>query len=117
MASNRAGCGRSFTAYLELAGKELLHAFVIHDQHDEVDAFNADLQSPASAAHGHKCRCAPAICCAAGCYSAAMLTAKNESTLYQMGDNGNAFCFGQNFLRNAFIRSSGNLSQNFRRLL
>src|SRR5216684_3446094 len=94
VSSHRSGGGRSFSAHLELAGKELLHSLVIHDQHDQVNAFNADLKSPATATHGNKCGGAPAIRRATGGYSAAVLAAEYESDLYQMGDNGNAFGLG-----------------------
>ena len=47
----RACCNRSFAGEFELAGKQMLQTVVVHDQHDQVNAFDADLQSPASAAN------------------------------------------------------------------
>src|SRR4051794_14518145 len=117
MASNGASGGRSFTAYLELAGKKLLHSLVIHDEHDEVNAFNANLQSPASATDGDECRRAPAVGCAARRNATAMLPAENKSTLYQMRHNGNAFGLAKDLFWNSLVWGIGNLGQNFRRLL
>src|SRR4029077_3418959 len=43
--------GRAFPANLEFAGKQVLQILLVHDQHDQVDTFRADLKSPASTTH------------------------------------------------------------------
>src|ERR1700721_1616298 len=48
------GSDGAFATQLELAGEQMLHAAIVHDQHDEVDIFTADLKHPASAAAGDK---------------------------------------------------------------
>jgi len=73
--SDWAGRYRAFAREFELAGKQMLKALIVHDQHDEVDAFDADLQSPASAADGDERGRAPAIRGAAGGYATAVLAA------------------------------------------
>ncbi len=92
MAAHGTGCGRCVPAKLELAGKQLLHAAFILDDHDEVNAFNADLQSPASAGDGEEHWRAPAICCPAGGHATAIFSAEDKAALEQMGYNGNALC-------------------------
>src|ERR1700761_8036228 len=91
---------RAFTRQFELAGKQMLQAAVVHDQHDEVDALNANLQSPASATDGNKCGRAPAFRGAAGSDAASVLAADNESTFNQVRYYDNALCCAQYFFRN-----------------
>jgi hypothetical protein len=38
-----ARCHRSFTGKLELGGKQMLQATVVHNQHDQIHAFDTDL--------------------------------------------------------------------------
>ena len=40
---HRSGCSRAFPAELEFAGKQMLQALVIHHQHNQVDAFCAQV--------------------------------------------------------------------------
>jgi hypothetical protein len=43
------GRNRSFTAACELAGEQMLETLLVHNQHDQIHAFDSNLQSPASA--------------------------------------------------------------------
>jgi hypothetical protein len=43
MTANRPCCNRSFTTQLKLAGEQVLETLVVHDQHNQVNAFYADL--------------------------------------------------------------------------
>src|SRR5271166_5341324 len=45
MASNWAGSRRRFAAELELTGKQLLHACVVHEQNDKINRLNASLEA------------------------------------------------------------------------
>jgi lipid-binding SYLF domain-containing protein len=83
--------GRCITAEFELAGKQVLKTLVVHHQHDDVDAFNANLQSPAASADGDECRRAPAFFCTACGNAAAMLSTNHEAALDQMGNHNDAF--------------------------
>src|SRR6516225_357816 len=75
------GVGRSMTAYrpgsrgsvaadLELTAEQVLHALVVLEDHDQVNAFHADLKAPASAFDREERRRAPAACGAAGRHAA-----------------------------------------------
>ena len=103
MPSYRAGRRGAFSAELEFAGKQVLQAFVVHHQHHQVDAFGADLKTPASAADGNKCGRAPAGGGAAAGDAAAVLTAENEAGLDQVRDYHDAFRTVQHFFRNALV--------------
>src|SRR5580765_5734579 len=104
MAADGASCCRSFSADLEFTGEQLLHAFVIHDQHDQVYALNTNLQTRASSTDRNESRSAPTLGCAASGYTAAVLAAEDETAFDKMRDHGNAFGIIQNFFRNAFVR-------------
>ena len=90
----------------------MLEALIVHDQDDQVHAFDADLQSPASSADGYERWRAPAIRCAAGGHSPSMLAAKDEPAFDQVGNNQNALRIAQYFFRNSFVRSSHDGVQN-----
>src|SRR6202008_2090099 len=52
---------RGVCSQRELARQQMLHAIVIHDQHDQVDGLGADLKSEAASRHHEKCRRAPPL--------------------------------------------------------
>src|SRR5215813_15217669 len=60
--ASRSRCIRS---NLELALKQVIHAFLIHDHHYEVSGLSAELQTPAAASDADRRRCAPATSSAA----------------------------------------------------
>jgi len=95
----------------------LLHPVVILDDHDQIDAFHTDLQSPAPAFHIEKRRGAPSTPGAAGRHSPAALRAEHKSALHQVRHHRDAPCMVQQFLRNAFIGRSHDLSQYRARML
>ena len=72
-----AGVGTQF----ELAGEQVLHAILVHDQHDQINSLAADLQSEASAFDGEERGSAPPFRCAATCYATAIARTHNKSTL------------------------------------
>ena len=72
----------------------------------------ADLQSPASAGDGKERRSAPSVGGAAGGDASAILRAKHEAALEQVGHDGHALCVFQNFFRNALIRRRHDLVQH-----
>ncbi len=90
----------------------MLEALVVHDQHHQVYAFDADLQSPASAANGHERRRAPAVGGAARRDAASVLAAKNEPAFDQVGNHQDALRIAQHFFGNSFVRSSHDGVQN-----
>ncbi len=59
----------------------MLQTTVVHDQHDQIYAFDADLQSPASTANRNECGSAPAFRRAAGGHAASVLGAEDEASL------------------------------------
>src|SRR5438477_3405504 len=95
----------------------MLESLVVHDQHDEVDTFDADLQSPASSANGDERRCAPAAGGAAGGDASTVFTTENEAALNQVGNYHHALCIAQHFFWNPFVGSRHNGMQNIDRRL
>ena len=63
----------------------MLQSLLIHHQHDQVHALDANLQSPASPTHTYECRSAPAGCGATAGDPAAVLSADDKTTLDEMG--------------------------------
>src|SRR5262245_13291751 len=103
MATHRAtGCG-SFAANLELVGKQVVHALLVHDHQHQVDAFGPDLRTPASTGHGEKRRSAPAVSSAAGSNALAVLGAEDEAAFYQIGDDSNALRAIDHLFRDALV--------------
>src|SRR5258708_14506693 len=117
MTANWTGCDRSLAREFELARKQMLQTAVIHDQHDEIYIFDADLQSPASAAHRDEGGSAPAIRRAAGRDTAPVLTTEYEATFNQIWHYDNALGIAQNFFRDAFVRCGHDGVQNSHRPL
>ena len=95
----------------------MLKALVVHNQHHQVHAFDADLQTPASSANRNERWRAPASGGAAGGDAASMFATKDEATFNQMGNYQNALRIAQHFFRNAFVRSSHDGVQNIDRRL
>src|SRR5208282_466579 len=83
----------------------MLQATVVHDQHNQVNVFDPDLQSPTAAANRGECGSAPAFRCAAGGHSTSVLGAKDEATFDQVGHYDDALCTVQHFFRDAFVGS------------
>src|SRR3954452_11997012 len=90
----------------------MLEPLIVHDQHDEVDAFEADLKSRASTADRDECRCAPAFGSTAGSDAASVLAAKNESPFDHVRHHQDAFGIAQNLFRYSFVRSCHNRVQH-----
>ena len=82
----------------------MLHALVVHDHHDQVNTFDADLRAPTAAAYGEECGSAPAFGCAAGGDAASMLAAKDESGLHQVRHHRYALGPRKHLVGNALIR-------------
>src|ERR1700739_3186711 len=103
MTANRAGCYRSLPGQFELAGEKLLQTFIVHDQHDQVHALQADLESSTAAADGDECGCAPAFRGAAGGHATAVLATKDESAFDHIRYHHDALGTVQHFLGDAFV--------------
>src|SRR5205814_2886980 len=73
-ASGYAGIGAEF----ELAAKQVLHASLIHDQHDQINCLSADLQAKATAFNGEESWVAPSFGGTATGHSAAIASAEDE---------------------------------------
>src|ERR1700674_1864249 len=95
----------------------MLQATVVHDQHDQINAFDANLQTPAAAAHGNECGSAPAIGGAAGGHAASVLAANNEAAFDQVRYDDHALGVAQHFFRNALIGGCHNRLQNLNRIV
>ena len=112
MATHRSGCRRSVRSKLEVAGDHPLHSFVALKNHNQIHAFDADLQSPVSASDRKERRRAPSVFGSAGGYASAVLRAKHQAALDHVRHDGNALCVLQHLLRNAIIRRGHDLVQH-----
>src|ERR1700686_1915046 len=83
----------------------MLETLVVHDQHNQIHAFDSDLQSPTSATNGDERRCAPACIRTGGGHTPSMLATEDEATFDQVWHYEDALCIAQHFLRDALIWS------------
>src|ERR1700730_4162272 len=91
----------------------MLEALIVHDQHDQINAFNSNLQSPTSPTNGDERGRAPAFSCAAAGHTTSMLAAKYEATLDQVWHYPDVFCIAHPLLRDPFVWSCHDGMQNF----
>jgi hypothetical protein len=117
MTAHGTGSRGGISANLELAREQVLHAFVALDDHDQVNAFNTDLQAPASACDGEERWSAPSVCGAARCDASAAFSTEDESALYHVRNDGDALGVIEHLVRNAFIGSLHDFVQNRASLL
>src|SRR6185437_14158363 len=54
VSSNRPGGHTGIRSQLELGRKQIIHAFAVHDEHDQINGLAADLQSETAAFDGEK---------------------------------------------------------------
>src|SRR2546425_42958 len=81
MPADRPGGYAGVGAQFELAGEQVLHAILVHDQHDQINRLAADLQSEASTFDSEECRSAPPFRRTATGHAAAIARTHNKSTL------------------------------------
>src|SRR5438552_841903 len=90
MAADRARGHTGVGTEFELAGEQILHAIVVHDQHDEIYRLPTNLQPKAATFDREECRGTPTLGRTATGHTAAVTGAQNESTLQHGGHYGNA---------------------------
>src|SRR5690242_12430225 len=100
--SSRCGC---VCSDLELACQQLLHAFFVLDDHDQIYAFEADLQSPASACHAKEGRSTPSFSGPTRCDTSSMPPSKHETAFDHVRDYRDTSCVFQNLFRNSTVGS------------
>src|SRR5439155_26788609 len=115
MPADRPGGYAGVGAQFELAGEQVLHAILVHDQHDQINRLAADLQSEASTFDSEECRSAPPFRRTATGHAAAIARTHNKSTLQHGWHHRHTFRPAQYFLWNTLIRRLLNLIQNVRR--
>src|SRR5437762_13461525 len=95
---NRTGSSAGVHTDFELAGKQLLHALVVHDEHENVRRGTTDLRSPASSTKEHGCRCAPlrsVIGKTASREAAAIASTESQCSFLLVRDDDHAFRMAQ----------------------
>src|SRR6185437_300187 len=117
MAADWPGCRRGISTELEMTRQQLLHAALVLDDHDQVDAFDADLQAPTSTCDRKECRRAPSARGAAGSYAAAVLPTEYEAALEHMRHNSNAFCVLHHFFGYPVIRRRHDFTEHSARVI
>jgi len=90
----------------------VLHTAVIHNQHDKVDRFSTELQSPTPPRNGDRSRRAPTGTGAAGRDALAVTGSDNETTLNHRRHNRHAFRLFKNLLWNAFVGRTHDLVEH-----
>src|SRR5262249_4383423 len=112
MPANWTGSNRSICAQLELAGEQVIHAFFVHHQHNEVNRLPTNLKSHTTSTHHKKCRRAPTLFCTAAGDTAPIAAAHYEAALEQGRHDRDALCRSQNFFWDALIGCALNLVEH-----
>jgi len=86
--SNGAGGGAGIGSELELARKQVIHATLVHDQHDDISCLATDLQAETAAADGEESGRAPAGWSAATGDASAVTAAEHETSVEQRRNHG-----------------------------
>jgi hypothetical protein len=113
MTANGACCDRSFPGEFKLAGEQVLETLIVHDQHDEVYAFEADLQSGATAANRDKRGGAPTFSGTARRHTPSVFATKDKATFDQVRHHQDALRLAQNLFGDPLVWSRHNRVQNF----
>src|SRR6266568_4086519 len=109
-AGSHAGIGAEF----KLAAEQVLHASLVHDQHDQINRLRANLQAKAAAYNGEESRIAPSLGSSATSHSAAIPSAEDEASLQHRRNHSHALRRTHDFVWNAGIGGSLNLFQDGR---
>src|SRR5271167_2853930 len=112
MTAHGAGGYGSISAQLELARKELIHAVLVHDQHDQVNGLSTDLEAPTSTDDFERRGSAPAVSRAARGRAFAVLGANDKATLLHRRGNGHANRGLHDLLRDSLVRRRHDFIQN-----
>ena len=114
-AANGTGGGGNVGAELDVSFKQVGHALIIHDEHDEVGALTADLRSPAHAGNGERCGSAPHVVgVLAGGDAGSVLAADDEGSFDELGDHGDALGAFEDVVGHALIgRGAGEVLDSF----
>jgi hypothetical protein len=113
VAAYRAGSGGGIGADLEFAGEQVLHAAIALNDHDQINAFNANLKSPVDAGDAEECWSAPTIRSAASRHAAAAFSAEYETAFDHVGHDGNALGVIEYFFRDASVGRGHDLVKDF----
>ena len=104
MASDGAGGGAGIGAEFELAGEQVIHAILVHDQHDEIGGLGADLQAETATADSEEGGCAPAFFSAATGNAFAITAADDEACVEQGRNHGHTFGRTEYFFGDTLVR-------------
>src|SRR3954453_19624819 len=104
MTAHGARCRRGVCANFEMAVDQIIHSLFVLEDHDQVNALDADLQAPASAGDGEEPRSAPSAGVAACGHAFTAFGADYESAFYHVGNHRNAlgmlhYLFGEAVVR------------------
>src|SRR5690348_11835836 len=114
--SHRAGHYTGVAAHSELVAGELVHAALVHDQHDDVGFTGADLKADASAFNSNEGRRAPAVAGTAGHYTFSVLSSNYKAGALEIWNDGNTLSLVQEVRRNAFVFRSHDVTEDIRGL-
>ncbi len=88
---------------LELVVEEALKGVVGGADENEVSGLSTDLKAEAGSGELDEGRCAPAVAGAAGDHALAVLSAYDECTFFEAGDDGDACGFGGDIVGDTFV--------------
>src|SRR5262252_5237381 len=117
MASDRTRSRAGIPPQFELAGEQVLHAVVIHDEHDQVDRFAADLQAETASLDREESGCAPALWRPATRDTLAVASTEYETAFEQARDYRDTLRRAQHFFRHTLVRCRLDFIKDRRRAL
>src|SRR5439155_15801239 len=90
----------------------MVHAFLVHDQHDEINSLASELQPPTTSCQEDRGRCAPAISGSAGRHALSVMAANSEGKFNHRRNYNNALRIVQDFLWDTLVRRAHDFLQD-----
>ena len=99
----------------------MVHAILIHDQHDQIDGLASELKTPASSRNGYRRWRTPPISITvrspARSNSFSVPTAKTYGDVHHRRNHDDAVCIGQDLGRNALVGRTHNFVEDVSRIM
>jgi len=112
MASHRPGGHTGVRTQLKFARQHIVHAVLVHDEHDKINGLRSDLETEAAARNGEERRSAPALRRTATGNAPPIACPHHKTTFNHGRHYGDTLGRAQHFFGNALVRRCLDLIQD-----
>ena len=95
----------------------MVHATLVHHQHDKIGCFSTDLKTPAATGNGDWRWSTPALRRSTSTDPLAVATPEADCNIYHRRGHNDALRIGKNIFRDSFIRCTHDLVENMSRVI